>query len=467
MPSADVVLPARMSRVAVVAPRSRARDTLVELARRGTVELVGHLPPPEGEEAEALRRTSRRRTLGDADGPLLAAHRPDLAALERSGEQRLLEGEVELQRRARLAVDHGSFTAWLGWTPSGELDVLNEALGPLDAAVVELPTPAWVEPPTLLSPVAVQEPFRPLVRSYGTSPYRDVDPTLFTLVSFVVMFGMMFGDVGHGLLLAAIALVLRRGRWTRLAGVRQLWPIVLAAGLSGAAFGLLYGEAFGPTGLVPTLWLDPLEEPIRLLVAALGVGAVLLAVSYVLGIVNRWRRGGLREALFAQFGVAGLLVFIGGLVVVGGVYQSLPVVVVVGGVVAVVGLVLLAVGLALDAGRGAAAVTQAAVEFVDAVIRLASNLVSFTRLAAFGLMHAAIGGIVFAGASALWGGAVGSVAAVLVFVGGNLLAFALEALVTGVQALRLEYYELYSRVFTGEGHPFSPWRMTVLQEEEA
>jgi V/A-type H+-transporting ATPase subunit I len=464
MPSADVALPAKMSRVAVVAPRTREREALVELARSGTVELVGTLPPPEGEAAEALRRTAREHAAG-GDGPVLLPHRPDVAALERAGERRVLEGEVEVQRRARLAVEHGSFSVWLGWMPTRETTELNERLAALDAAVVELPPPAWVEPPTLLSTVSVQEPFRPLVRSYGTSPYRDVDPTLFTLVSFVVMFGMMFGDVGHGLLLVAIALVLSRWGKGRLAGVRQLWPIVLAAGLSGAVFGLLYGEAFGPTGLVPTLWLDPLEEPIKLLVAALGVGAVLLTVSYCLGIVNRWRRGGLREALFAQFGVAGLLVFLGSLVFVGGTYESLTAVAIVGGSVAAVGLILLALGLALDAGRGAAAVTQAAVEFVDAVIRLASNLVSFTRLAAFGLMHAAIGGIVFAGAAALWGGVAGSIAAALVFVGGNLLAFALEALVTGVQALRLEYYELYSRVFSGEGHPFSPWRMTVLQEE--
>ena len=466
MPSADVVLPARMSRVAVVAPRARARDTLVELARSGTVELVGNLPPPGGEEAEALRRATRQRGAAAGDAPALLARRPDVAALEQVGERRLLEGEVELGRRARLAVDHGSFSAWRGWTPTSEIEELNERLAGLDAAVVELQPPAWVEPPTLLSPVKVQERFRPLVRSYGTSPYRDVDPTLFTMVSFVVMFGMMFGDVGHGLVLVLLAVLLWRSAGRRFAGMRPLWPIVLAAGLSGAFFGLLYGEAFGPTGLVPTLWLDPLEEPIRLLVAALGVGAVLLAASYVIGIVNRWRRGGLRAALFAQFGVAGLLVFVGGLVVVAGVYESLTPVIVVGGAVAAVGLVLLAVGLALDAGRGAAAVTQAAIELVDAVIRLASNLVSFTRLAAFGLMHAAIGGIVFAGASALWGGVAGSIAAALVFVGGNVVAFGLEALVTGVQALRLEYYELYSRVFTGEGHPFSPWRMTVVQEEE-
>ena len=66
--------------------------------------------------------------------------------------------------------------------------------------------------------------------------------------------------------------------------------ILLAAGLAGMFFGFAYGEAFGPTGLVPTLWLGPLDEPVTLLLAALGVGAVLLTISYLIGIVNRWRR---------------------------------------------------------------------------------------------------------------------------------------------------------------------------------
>ncbi|MDH4177149.1 MAG: ATPase [Thermoleophilia bacterium] len=465
MPSADLVLPAPMSRVAVVAPTSGARACLVELARAGCVELTGNLPPPEGEAVEALRRLGgRRRTNGGE--PALLDRPPDLAALEREGRSRLLSGEIELQRHARLGLPHHSFTAWLGWTPATEVGPLNERLAPLDSAVVELTPPPWAEPPTQLRPVPIEQPFRPLVQSYGTSRYRDVDPTLFTVVTFVVMFGMMFGDVGHGLLLALIGLWLRRRRVGRFAGISHLWVIVTAAGLSGAAFGLLYGEAFGPTGLVPTLWLDPVDEPIKLLVAALGVGAVMLTVSYVLGIVNRWRGGGVREAVFAQFGVAGLVVLVGALVVTGGVYFDLPAVVIGGAAVALVGLVLLAVGLVLDAGRGAAAVTQAVVEFVDAVIRLFSNVISFTRLAAFGLMHAAVGAIVFAAATALWGGVAGAVAAALVFVAGNALAFALEGLVTGVQALRLEYYELYSRVFAGEGHAFSPWTMPVLSSEE-
>jgi len=465
MPSADLVLPKRMSRVAVVAPRPRVREALVEIARSGIVELVGNLPPPEGEAVEALRRV--RRTGGTALEPAVLDRCPDIAALEAAGESDLLEGEVELVRHALLTVPHGSFTAWVGWAPADALAPLNDRLAAVGAAVVELPRPAWVEPPTLLNPVKVEQPFRPLVQSYGTTPYGDLDPTVFTAISFVLMFGIMFGDVGHGLLLVLLSLWLRSRRTGRFASVRSLWVIPFAAGLAGMLFGLLYGEAFGPTGLVPTLWLDPLEEPVKLLLVGLAIGAVLLTISYLLGIVNRCRRGGFREALLGQFGVAGLMVFVGGLLLAGGVYTELLALEVAGAVVGGVGLVLLAVGLVLEAGHGAAALTQAGVEFFDAVVRLFSNLVSFTRLAAFGLMHAALGLVVFEAASALWGGPVGVVLATLVFVGGNAITFALEALVTGVQALRLEYYELYSRIFSGEGHAFAPWALPVRSPKEA
>ncbi len=102
-------------------------------------------------------------------------------------------------------------------------------------------------------------------------------------------------------------------------------------------------------------------------------------------------------------------------------------------------------------------------ESFDLVVRLGSNVVSFTRLAAFGLTHAALGLLVWEGARALWRhGGVLSAAAVVVFAAGTALAFALEALVAAVQALRLEYYELFSRVFVTQGRPFRPWHVPVV-----
>ena len=93
-------------------------------------------------------------------------------------------------------------------------------------------------------------------------------------------------------------------------------------------------------------------------------------------------------------------------------------------------------------------------------------MVSFVRLAAFGMTHAALGWVVWRGTQALWhNGWAAMVTGVLVFVVGNVIAFALEALVAAVQALRLEFYELFSRVFVTEGRPFEPWRIPVEQTE--
>jgi V/A-type H+-transporting ATPase subunit I len=255
-------------------------------------------------------------------------------------------------------------------------------------------------------------------------------------------------------------------RHGRLLPVQPLWALLVGAGLTAAGFGLLYGEAFGPTGLVPRLWLDPIERPVPLLALALGVGGVLLVVSHCYGVVNRYREGGLGPAILSPSGVAGLAVLAGAALVAAGVFADGPRTVWLGCAVGGSGVLLLAVGFLVTAGDGVAAVTQAGIELVDAVVRIASNILSFTRLAAFGVMHAALGLIVYAAAGALWGGVAGSFAAGLVFVVGNVLAFALELLVTGVQALRLEFYELFSRIFSGEGHPFSPWRVPVVSGTE-
>jgi V/A-type H+-transporting ATPase subunit I len=103
----------------------------------------------------------------------------------------------------------------------------------------------------------------------------------------------------------------------------------------------------------------------------------------------------------------------------------------------------------------------------DTVLRLGSNVVSFTRLAAFGLTHAVITGVVWDGTVNLWDRAtvltIG--AAVLLFTAGNLVAFALGALVGAIQALRLEYYEMFSRLFVAEGRPFEPWHLPVERSE--
>ena len=391
-----------MSRVALVAPEGRLRDMLVVLARSGCAQLVGPLPAPQGEAVEALRRLERTHAHDDARQARLAAGGEDIGELEREGRLDLLAGEVEVARRAGAAVRREGFAALLAWVPTSDLPALEEALSEVGAAAVELPRPAFTDPPTLLRSRRLARPFRPLVDTYGPSRYRDIDPTPFAAASFVFMFGMMFGDAGDGLLLLAFGLWLRSSRHPRLQGVRHLWPFPVAGGALATVFGLLYGEFFGPTGVVPTIWLAPLDEPTKLLAAAVAVGALLLAVSYGIGILNRWRVDGSRNALIAPAGIAGVAVFGGAGLLALGIFTGVTVLLIAGGLVVVGGVGLLFAGFAAEAGLSGSGVFQSLIEVFDSVVRVASNLISFSRLGAFGLMHAALGSVILDGTRGLW-----------------------------------------------------------------
>ena len=463
MPSRDLGAPGapvRMERIAVVAPTAALRDALVRVAAAGTVELdpPTNSPPP----GEAARHLVRLHVPTAA--PVLSVVRPDLDALVQDGRVDLLSGEAQLEEHYAAGVTRGSVTALTGWTPASRLPALNHRLADVGGSAAPLPRPLGVDPPTLLPDTGARRPFAPLVTTYATVPYADVDPTVLAGLAYVVMFGAMFADAGQGAVLLLGSLLVRAGRPRRLAGLREVWAFLAGAGLASMAFGILYGEFFGPTGVLPVLWVAPLDEPVQLLVAGVGLGAVLLAGAYGLGTVNRWREGGWRYALFASSGLAGAGLFLGlGLAVAGG-YLDQAWLLWIGAALALLSLALTFGGFLAEAGRGGGAVLQAAIELFDVVLRLGSNLVSFARLAAFGLTHAALAFVIWDATTALWGrGALSSVAAVVVFLAGNVVTFALEALVAGVQALRLEYYELFSRVFQGEGRPFQPWRVPVLE----
>ncbi len=444
----DVPQPTAMRRVAVVAPKQSWADVLAAVADRGVFE--PDLAPSDAPDAASDDHRGR----GDRGDQGTTGPTADAVA-------------AELRRVSAGAISDDDVTALAGWMPVADVGVVAECLEPLGGSVVELPWPAGAEVPTLLPERRGSAALRPLVDTYATVPYRDLDPIWFAAAAYVVMFGMMFGDVGDGLLLVAGGLLLRRARSPRLRGVRPMWPFIVTLGVSATVFGLLYGECFGPTGIVPALWMNPLDDPELLLVVAIGVGAVLLAAAYVLAIVNRWREAGPGAALWAPAGIAGAAVFAGIALVAGGVVGSEAAVWGIGLVVAGIGLGLAAVGLHAEAGHGTAAGMQTGIELFDLVLRVGSNLVSFARLAAFGLTHAALGLVVWDATTSLWhGGGVGYLAAALVFVIGRVITFALEALVAGVQALRLEYYELFSRVFVGEGRPFRPWHVPVGATEE-
>jgi len=453
----EAVAPVRMTRISLVAPEDTLRDVLVRVADSGTVEI----DLPDGRRASPGEVAARLRRAGQAPpAPVLSAERPDLDRLELAGRYDLLAGEAQLEEYAAAAARRPCVAALAGWIPAKRLPGVVASVAEVGGAVVPRRHPPGIEAPTLLRDAGLRHSLTPLVQTYGTVPYADVDPTWPAWVAYVLMFGMMFGDAGHGVLLVAAALALRAGwpRWAR--RYRRAWPFVVGAGVAATGFGLLYGECFGPTGLVPAVWLDPLSHPTTLLLVAAGIGVILLGLAYALGAINRWREGGWPTALYAPSGIAGTCFFLGAGAAAAGWYCHQALLMGAGALVAVAGLALALTGFLAEAGGGGAGTMQASVEAFDFVVRLGSNVVSFTRLAAFGLTHAALGMLVWESTRALWGrGGVLVVAGVILFAAGIVLAFSLEALVAAIQALRLEYYELFSRVFVAQGRPFRPWRV--------
>jgi V/A-type H+-transporting ATPase subunit I len=461
----ETVTPVAMTRVALVAPRAALRDALVRVADEGTVELDRIVPAAELPVGEATRALQRAAS-GTTAEPRLSLECPDLEELERAGRVNLLAGEAAVADQAAQAVVRGEVAGLVGWTPTEALPGLAVRLAEVGAAAAPLPRPRGIEPPTATGRGVVRRAFGPLVNTYGTVPYADLDPTVIAGVAYAVMFGAMFGDLGHGALLLFGAVLIRFGRPRRLAGLRPHWLFIAASAVSAMLFGLAYGEFFGPTGVLPPGLVAPMEQPVPMLMAGIVLGVVLLGGAYALGTVNRVREGGWALALYAPSGVAGALLFVAAGLGVAAWYWGSGWIGLAAAALAAAGLALAYVGLFAGAGGGAAGAVQAGIEVFDLVTRLGANVVSFARLAAFGLTHAVLAWMVWEATAGLWGtGVAASIAAVAVFIVGNALAFGLEGLVAGIQALRLEYYELFSRVFQLEGRPFRPWHVPIAAAE--
>ena len=462
----DQLVPTEMRRVAIVAPETRIRRVLVEVADAGTFEPdTGPRPPDEPSPLRGL--ADRLQIDATTVEPRLSAQPIDADELASVDDRGLVLGEAELDDLLHAVPHVHRCVVVPGWIPRQEADELHSRIAPLGGAVTDIPVRRGLLAPTAHAAGGVGDAFRPLVTTYGTVPSNDLDPTMFAALAYMVMFGMMFGDVAHGLALVVLGLIAARLDGERRQNLRAVAPFLVGAGLSAMFFGLLYGEAFGPTGLVPTLWIRPLDDPEQLLLAGLVLGTVLLAVTFVGGVVNRWRESGAAGAIYDTSGIAGALLFTGVVALVGGVASSESWLRATGFALLAVGGVLGFVGLIAKAGRGGAGVAEAGVEMFDTLLRLGSNMVSFARLAAFGLTHAVIVEVVWDGTVALWdrSTALGYAAAVVLFTVGNLAAFSLGALVGAIQALRLEYYELFSRLFIGQGRPFRPWHIPAKRLE--
>ncbi len=429
-------------------------------------------------QASQLEQQSVLKRLQEANEELrnLASDRAvrlaQLAAFE-SVEHHLLETEQSLPRTETAVLI-------TGWIPATETEKLERGIREItgDHCVFSTATPDHdlrEEAPVLLRHPRLLRPFEMLVEAYGSPSYEEFEPTLFVAISYVFMFGMMFGDIGHGAVLATAGFAgLLAGRSEKL---RDAGLLLVFGGLSSMAFGAVYGSCFGlETFKRFALWRDPLEgNPMTLMYCAVGIGIAMISLGLILNILNRLRRGDVLGGFLDKFGVLGALFYWGVLLLITK-FTALESQGLVGPAL-VLFLAVPMLGWMLKepleywrhrrAGRTAepggslgTAIIESLVGVFEAVLSYLANTISFVRLAAYAMSHAALLVAAFMLADAVRHfPAAGGALSVMVVILGNLIAIVLEGIIASVQALRLEYYEFFGKFFLGNGHPFKPFRL--------
>ncbi|MDO4266464.1 MAG: V-type ATPase 116kDa subunit family protein, partial [Eubacteriales bacterium] len=322
-------------------------------------------------------------------------------------------------------------------------------------------------PPTKLRHSAFLKPFEMFLEMYGLPSYNEIDPTPLLALTYMVFFGFMFGDFGQGAVLFLGGALLYRKKGLRLAG------IISCCGIFSMLFGLLFGSVFGFEDIIEPLWLNPQKAMTNLpfigslntvFVVAISIGMGIILLCMVLNILNGIKQRNGEKVLLDTNGAAGL-VFYAAIVVCIVLFMT-------GHTVpgAAVLAVLLGVPLILlffkepiinkaekkpelIEGSKGMFVTQGFFELFETLLSYFSNTLSFVRIGAFAVSHAAMMGVVLMLAGAESGGSISWPVIVL----GNLFVCGMEGLIVGIQVLRLEYYELFSRFYTGGGRAFKPY----------
>jgi V/A-type H+-transporting ATPase subunit I len=334
--------------------------------------------------------------------------------------------------------------AWVtGWTNAADDALLRRALDAAGAPyLLHFPeAPAGLEPPVTLRNPAWVRPFELFARLLGTPGLTEADPSFLVALIAPVVFGIMFADIGQGAVLLIAGILLRR-RYPLLA-------LLIPGGIASMIFGALFGSVFAREDPLHPLWFNPLERPLFVLGLTLGLGVIVIVLGLALdALQHAWARQGLRWLASK----AGLLVFYLGVVLA--FWQPALAWIAAAGAVWYIG------GSSLIAPRGAqlSHALPAAGEFLETVLQVAVNTVSFLRVGAFALAHCGLSSAIVGLASATSSRALG----LLVLVVGNVFVIVLEALVVGIQTTRLVLFEFFVRFLRGLGREFRPLAEIVL-----
>lgn len=392
---------------------------------------------------------------------------------------RFLKYQNEVYKlRGQCAVLRGKCFCLMGYIPSAEKDKFQGIIEKVPDLTVGFEEPwsdAKMQPPVLLKNGWFSKPFSMFTEMYGLPSYNGFNPTTLLAITYTLIFGVMFGDLGQGLLMSLIGLFLNKKKKMPLGG------IIARIGLSSAFFGLLYGSVFGFEELLDPVYekmgitflpLHAMENTNLFIYGAIGIGAAMIVLSILINIIVKLRQKDYAEAVFGNNGVFGLIFFGALLGIVVGVLLDKS--------VASVPYVLFLVVLplicmffreplgAMLAGKKYqfTSVTDFIAsnffECFEFLLGYATNTLSFIRVGGFVFSHAGLMSVVM-----LLAEMTGKVASPVVIIIGNLFVMGLEGLIVGIQVLRLEFYEIFSRCYDGDGKPFTPISVSMDDYSES
>ncbi|MBZ9688203.1 hypothetical protein G9F72_017860 [Clostridium estertheticum] len=384
-----------------------------------------------------------------------------------------IQNSYELEQRSgeikKSAACTNEFFYISGWIPESYMENFNKLLSNFDDRIIFIRkdpnerTNKDIITPTMLINNKLFSPFESMVGMYGIPSYDEIDPTMFLAITYTLMFGAMFGDIGQGLVLVLAGFLLKNKL-----GSNSFGGIFERIGISSIIFGFLYGSVFGSETVIPALLIRPMEHIEDILIATIIFGCGFLILGFVLGITNSLRRKDIEQAIFGKEGLAGLMFYIGALsLVVSIVYKNplLPTTIWIIYFIFFLLLILLKQPLAniilgkkvlFEAGAKDYFI-ESSFEVVETLLSMFSNTLSFVRVGAFALNHVGL----FIAFAALASMTNSGVASVLILVLGNVIIICLEGLIVFIQGLRLEYYELFSRYYEGGGVTFEPVKVKL------
>ncbi len=430
----------------------------------------------EGTPAQAYRQLERevQKTSDEIDelerqtAQMLAERAPQLLAAKNRLEE--LSNNFDVRKMAaRMEDNKEDYYILCGWMSDEDVAKFTEEIKHDDKVfvVVEEDRETYFgEPPTKLENPKIFKPFEMYVQMYGLPAHDEMDPTVFVGLTYSFIFGAMFGDVGQGLLLLIGGGLLYHFKKIPLAG------IISSAGIFSTIFGFLFGSIFGFEDIIQPLWLRPIDHmttlpfigklnTVFIIAVAFGMGVIIFAM--ILHIINAVRSHDIEAAWFDVNGAAGL-VFYAAVVAVIVLFMTghkTPA----GWVMAIMfGIPLLLILFKeplmkkiekrSDKMEESKAMffVQGFFELFETLLSYFSNTLSFVRIGAFAVSHAAMMEVVL-----MLAGAESGHPNWIVVVLGNLFVCGMEGLIVGIQVLRLEYYEMFSRFYKGSGRAFAPY----------